>query len=249
MRSPRLVVPALVCTLGFLLAGCSQQPGAMLNRDARMDPSALAQRQASAQASSTEPTVGQLWGSFQASLAAARSMRITGVVQLSGKAATVDMSGMCDGSNGRSTVAIDNQSLEVTAVSGTYYLKANTAYWRAAGMKQDVIVAIGSRYLASKDPKLGEFTVAGFIGSLKSEQAITEGMGVIAEKTTLTGRPVYLFSVRTQDGRVTIWVTDKGYALLKMRYETSAGTDEITFSEWDMPVSYKAPPPAQIITL
>ena len=231
-----------------MVTGCAQQPRAILNRDAREDPSVLAQRRASA-GSSAEPTVGQLWSSFQVSLAAAKSMRITGVVQLSGKPATVDMSGMCDGSNGRSTVTMDNQSLEVTTVSGTYYVKANSAYWRARGLTPEVIIEIGTRYLASTDPSLGQFTVAGFIDSLKTERAITDGMGVIAERTNLNGRAAYLFSVSTAEGRLTLWVSDPAYALLKMRYETNTGTDEITFSEWDAPVSYKAPPPAQVIKL
>ena len=48
---------------------------------------------------------------------------------------------------------------------------------------------------------------------------------------------------------MTIWVTDTAYTLLKVRFEASDGTDQLTFPEWNSPISYQAPPPAQIIKL
>ena len=248
MLTPRLVVSMLGCALALSLAACSQQTTASLYR-VHDDPALRAHTQATAQATSKDPTVGQLWSSFQTSLAAAKSMRIAGTLHIDKKAATVDLSGTCDGSNGRYTITMDNQSLEVTSVSGTYYVKANAAFWKASGMTPAQINQIGSRYLATTDATMGQFNVSSIVGSLKTTQPITEGMGVIAEKSSLTGRPVYLFSVSTKDGRLTIWVTDTAYTLLKVRFEALAGTDELTFSEWNSPVSYKAPPPSQIIKI
>jgi len=245
MLTPRLVVSMLGCALALSLAACSQQTTASLYR-VHDDPALRAHTQATAQTTSKDPTVGQLWSSFQTSLAAAKSMRIAGTLHIDKKAATVDLSGTCDGSNGRSTITMDNQNLEVTTVSGTYYVKANGAYWRAHGMAPAQIIEIGSRYLATTDAAMGQFNVSSILGSLKTTEPITDGMGVIAEKSSLTGRPVYLFSVRTRDGRMTIWVTDTAYTLLRLRFESPDGTDELTFSEWNAPVSYQAPPPAQI---
>jgi len=246
MRTPRLVVSVLALALS--LAACSQQTTASMFR-VHDDPASRAHTQATAQTTSKDPTVGQLWGSFQTSLASAKSMRVAGTMHIDKKLATVDLSGTCDGSSGRSTITMDNQSLEVTTVSGTYYVKANAAFWKASGMTPAQINQIGSRYLATTDATMGQFNVSSIVGSLKTTQPITEGMGVIAEKSSLTGRPVYLFSVSTKDGRLTIWVTDTAYTLLKVRFEALAGTDELTFSEWNSPVSYKAPPPSQIIKI
>ena len=248
MLTPRLVVSMLGCALALSLAACSQQTTASLYR-VHDDPALRAHTQATAQTTSKDPTVGQLWSSFQTSLAAAKSMRIAGTLHIDKKAATVDLSGTCDGSNGRSTITMDNQNLEVTTVSGTYYVKANGAYWRAHGMAPAQIIEIGSRYLATTDATMGQFNVRSILGSLKTTEPITDGMGVIAEKSSLTGRPVYLFSVRTRDGRMTIWVTDTAYTLLKLRFESPDGTDELTFSEWNSSVSYQAPPPAQILKI
>jgi len=245
MLTPRLAVSMFGCALALSLAACSQQTTASLYR-VHDDPALRAHTQATAQTTSKDPTVGQLWSSFQTSLAAAKSMRIAGTLHIDKKAATVDLSGTCDGSNGRSTITMDNQNLEVTTVSGTYYVKANGAYWRAHGMAPAQIIEIGSRYLATTDAAMGQFNVSSILGSLKTTEPITDGMGVIAEKSSLTGRPVYLFSVRTRDGRMTIWVTDTAYTLLRLRFESPDGTDELTFSEWNAPVSYQAPPPAQI---
>jgi len=248
MLTPRLVVSMLGCALALSLAACSQQTTASLYR-VHDDPALRAHTQATAQTTSKDPTVGQLWSSFQTSLAAAKSMRIAGTLHIDKKAATVDLSGTCDGSNGRSAITMDNQNLEVTTVSGTYYVKANGAYWRAHGMAPAQIIEIGSRYLATTDATMGQFNVSSILGSLKTTEPITDGMGVIAEKSSLTGRPVYLFSVRTRDGRMTIWVTDTAYTLLRLRFESPDGTDELTFSEWNAPVSYQAPPPAQILKI
>ena len=248
MLTPRLVVSMLGCALALSLAACSQQTTASVYR-VHDDPALRAHTQATAQTTSKDPTVGQLWSSFQTSLAAAKSMRIAGTLHIDKKAATVDLSGTCDGSNGRSAITMDNQNLEVTTVSGTYYVKANGAYWRAHGMAPAQIIEIGSRYLATTDATMGQFNVSSILGSLKTTEPITDGMGVIAEKSSLTGRPVYLFSVRTRDGRMTIWVDDTAYTLLKLRFESPDGTDELTFSEWNSPVSYQAPPPAQILKI
>jgi outer membrane lipoprotein-sorting protein len=176
-------------------------------------------------------------------------MHITGRVVVDKKTATVDAFGTCDGSNGRTTMTVENRNVEITAVAGTYYVKANAAYWLAAGMPQATIVTIGTRYLATTDPSLGSSSVSSLVGSLKTSQAVTDGMGVIAERTTLTGRPVYLFSVTTKDGRMTIWVTDTAYTLLRVRLESPSGTEELTFSDWNSSVSYTAPPEAQVIRL
>ncbi len=248
MRTPRFVVSMLGCALALSLAACSQQTTASLYR-VHDDPALRAHTQATAQTTSKDPTVGQLWSSFQTSLASAKSMRIAGTMHIDKKLATVDLSGTCDGSSGRSTITMDNQSLEVTTVSGTYYVKANAAFWKASGMTPAQINQIGSRYLATTDATMGQFNVSSIVGSLKTTQPITDGMGVIAEKSSLTGRPVYLFSVSTKDGRMTIWVTDTAYTLLKVRFEALEGTDELTFSEWNSPVSFQAPPPAQIIKI
>lgn len=248
MRTPRVVITTICCVLALSLSGCGDQQTATLFR-AHDDAALRTHVQARSQAAPIDPTVEQLWASFQTSLAVAKTMRITGTLHVATTAATVDLSGTCDGSNGKSTITMDNQSLEIITVSSTYYVKANTAYWKASGMTSAQIIAIGSRYLATTDRTIGQFNVAAIVGSLKTKEAITDGMGVIAEKTTLTGQPVYLFSVSTKDGRMTIWVTDTTYTLLKVRFEAPSGTDELTFSDWDSPVKFAPPPPAQVIKL
>ena len=248
MRVPRLVVSMLGCALALSLSACGYQQTAVFYR-MHDDPVLRAHVQGTAKGAVSDPTIGQLWSSFQSSLGTAKTMRITGTLVVDKKSTTVDLSGTCDGSNGRATATMDNESVEVTAVSGTYYVKANAAYWRAVGMPQATIVAIGTRYVATKDASLGTSSVGAVVGSLKTSQAVTDGMGVIAEKTTLTGRPVYLFSVSTNEGRMTIWVTDTAYTLLRVRLESPGGTEELTFSEWNNPVSYTAPPEAQVIRI
>src|SRR5659263_3483 len=81
MRTPRLIVSMLGCALALSLAACSQQTTASLY-PVHDDPALRAHTQATAQTTSKDPTVGQLWSSFQTSLAAAKTMRIAGTCLL-----------------------------------------------------------------------------------------------------------------------------------------------------------------------
>lgn len=248
MRTPRLAAAMLGCVVALSLAACGQAQPASLYR-AHDDPALRAHVQTSTRGVPVEPTTGQLWSSFQSSLASARTMHVSGTIHVEKQEATVDLSGACDNSNDKSTITLGLQSFEVTTVAGTYYIKANTAYWKARGLTQDQIGAIGSRYLATTDASMGQFNVSAIVSSMKTTQAVSDGMGVIAEKTTLNGHPVYLFSVSTKSGRMTIWVTDTAYTLLKIRVESPDGTDELVFSDWNVPVAFTAPPAAQVIRL
>jgi len=248
MRTPRLVVSLLGCALALSLAGCGYQQTASLTR-AHDDPALRAHVQATTQVSIGDPTVGQLWNSFQASLASLKSVRVKGTVVDGAKLDIIDASGMRDGSCSRATLTQDNQTIEVTVMSGTAYVKANSAWWKSTGATNAQITAIGSRYVATTDPTITQLSVGALLDTFKTTETITDGMGVIAEKTTLTGRPVYLFSVSTKQGRMTIWVTDTAYTLMKVRLEAPGGTEELTFSEWNIPVSCTAPPPAEVIKI
>jgi hypothetical protein len=248
MRTPRLVVSLLGCALALSLTACGYQQTAALTRT-HDDPALRAHVQATAQVSIGDPTVGQLWSSFQASLASVKSVRIAGSVPFGTKTAVLDASGMRDNSSSRATVTVDNQALEITVVTGTAYVKANSAWWQASGASNATITAIGSRYVATTDPRMTGLSVGNILNSFKTNETITDGMGVIAEKTTLNGHPVYLFSVRATSGRMTIWVTDTAYTLMKVRLEAPSGTEELNFSEWNVPVSFTPPPPAQVIRI
>ena len=248
MRTPRLVVATVACALALSLAACGYQQTAAFYQ-VHDDPALRPHVHATAQVSTSDPTVGQLWNSFQTSLASVKSVRVVGNVPLGTKSADIDASGMRDNSNSKATITVDNQTLEVTVVSGTAYVKANSAWWKASGASNAVINEIGSSYVATTDPAMTGLSVGNILDSFKTNETITDGMGVIAEKTTLNGHPVYLFSVTTKEGRMTIWVTDTAYTLMKVRLEATDGTEELNFSEWNVPVSFTAPPPAEVVKI
>jgi hypothetical protein len=248
MRTPRLVVSTVACAMALSLAACGHQQTAAFYR-VHDDPALRVHVHATAQTTTSDPTVGQLWNSFQTSLASVKSVRITGSVPFETKTATIDVSGMRDNSCSRATITADNQTFEDTVINGTAYVKANSAWWRAAGASNATITAIGSRYVATTDPSMTGLSVGTMLNSFKTNETITDGMGVIAEKTTLNGHPVYLFSVTTKEGRMTIWVTDTAYTLMKVRFEATNGTEELTFSEWNVPVSFTPPPPAEVVKI
>jgi hypothetical protein len=234
MRTPRLVVSLLGCALALSLAACGYQQTAALYR-AHDDPALRAHVQGTSQATVADPTVGQLWDAFQTSLASVTSVRVAGTVLDGTKVATVDASGMRDRSCSKTTLTVDNQTIEISVVAGTAYVKANSAWWKSSGATTAQITAIGSRYVATTDPTMTQWGVGAILDSFKTTETITDGMRLIAQKTTLIGRPVYLFSVSTKEGRMTIWVTDTAYTLLKVRLEGTTGTEELNFSEWNVP--------------
>jgi hypothetical protein len=178
-------------------------------------------------------------------------VRIDGTIPSGARTGTVNLAGTCDGSNARTQTTTEGESFEVITISGTYYVKANTAFWLATGASNAQINAIGSRYLATTDPRMGVYTVVRMVDDLKASGLATGGTDLSVESTTQGGQAAYKLvrGARTSASSVTVWTTVKDAVPLRVKVEDPSGSLDITFSDWNAVSPFTAPPPAQVVKI
>ena len=244
----RLAVTAVALAL-VGLSGCGQESAATLTRV--HDFTAYGGKAPATAKASGGPVATDIWAKTLATFTTCKSVRIDGTVPAGTRTATVALAGTCDGTNARTQMTTEAESLEVITVSGTYYVKANTAFWRASGASTATINAIGSRYLATTDAAMGTYTVARMVSDLTSAGLATGSTDVSVESTTLSGQAVYKLvrGARTSASSVTVWATVKDAVPLRVKIEDPSGGLDITFSDWNAVAPFTAPPPAQVVKI
>lgn len=250
MRFRRLAVTAVALAL-VGLTSCGQESAATLTRV--HDFTAYGGKApASAKPSDGSPVAADIWAKLLMAFTTCTSVRVDGTAPADGtKTATMNLAGTCDGSNGRLQMTVEAQSLEVITVSGTYYVKANTAFWRASGASNATINAIGSRYLATTDPKMGGYTVASIFAQLKTAGLAGGSTDLTVESTTQGGQAAYKLvrGARTSASSVTVWVTVRDAIPLRVTIDDPSGAMDLTFSDWGAVAPFTAPPPAQTVKI
>ncbi len=231
------------------LSGCGQESAASLTQV--HDFTAYGGRApASGKATSTGPVAADVWAKALATFTTCKSVRIDGTVPgADKKSATVNLAGTCDGSNARAQTTLDASSFEVITVAGTFYVKANTAFWRASGLTTAQINTIGSRYLATTDAQMGVYTVARMVADLKASGLDVGGTDLTVESTTMGGQAAYKLvrGARSSASAVTMWTTVKDMVPLRVTIDAPTGALDIVFSDWGAVAPFTAPPPAQTV--
>lgn len=248
MRFRRLAVTAVA--LGLVgLTGCGQESAATLTRV--HDFTAYGGKAPATAKPSSGPVAAGIWAKTLATFTTCKSVRIDGTVPADKRTATVTLAGTCDGTNARTQMTTEAESLEVITVSGTYYVKANTAFWRASGASNATINAIGSRYLATTDAEMGMYTVARMVADLTSAGLTAESIDVSVELTTQGGQAAYKLvrGARTSASSVTVWTTLQDAVPLRVKVDDPSGALDITFSDWNTVAPFTAPPPAQVVKI
>lgn len=248
MRFPRLAVTAVA--LAFVgLTGCGQESAATLTRV--HDFTAYGGKAPASAKPSNGPVAAEIWAKTLAAFATCKSVRIDGTVPSGTRTGTVNLAGTCDGSNARAQTTTEAESFEVISISGTYYVKANTAFWLATGASSAQINAIGSRYLATTDARMGEYTVAKLVADLKSSGLAEGSTDLSVESTTQGGQAAYKLvrGARTSATSVTVWTTVKDAVPLRVKIDGPSGSLDVTFSDWNAVAPFTAPPPAQVVKI
>jgi outer membrane lipoprotein-sorting protein len=248
MRFPRLAVTAVALAL-VGLTGCGQQSAATLTRV--HDFTAYGGKAPASAKPSNGVDAADIWAKTLATFTSCKSVRIDGTVPSGTRTGTVNLAGACDGSNARAQTTTEGESFEVITISGTYYVKANTAFWLATGASNAQINAIGSRYLATTDPRMGDYTVAKLVDGLKASGLVAASTDLSVESTTQGGQAAYKLvrGARTSASSVTVWTTVKDAVPLRVKVEDPSGSLDITFSDWNAVSPFTAPPPAQVVKI
>ncbi len=247
MRVRLSALSALAIVLMLALGGCGQATTAMLHQV--HDFSAYGgQAPGTPKATSTGPDAQALWDKHLTAYDSCKSTHMVGTVTANNEVSQINVAGTCDGSNGKLQLTTGLQVLEIIVVAGTFYAKANAAFWKASGQPQATIEAIGSRYMSTADPKLAALTTKGILGALKSDIAAS-GKDVTVEETTMGGQAAYklVHGARTSATPVSVWVTVKATTILRISFEGGGSGADLTFSEWDAVAPFVAPPASQVI--
>lgn len=247
MRVRPSALSALVIALMLALGGCGQAATATLHQV--HDFTAYGgQAPSKPQATSTGPDAQALWDKHVAAYTGCKSTHMVGTITSNKEVSQINVAGACDGSNGKLQMTMGLQVVEVISVGGTYYIKANTAFWKASGASQAAIDTIGSRYLSTTDARFAQMTTKGMLDALRTD--VTTGpQDVTVEETTLGGQAAYKLvrGARTSPTSMSVWVTIKTATLLRVSYEGAASGADLTFSEWDAVTPFVAPPASQVI--
>mgnify|MGYP001179299017 FL=1 len=248
MRTRLFAVTAAVLALGAL-SGCGPESAATLTQV--HDFTVYGGKAPASAKPSSGPVASDIWARTLTTFAGCKSVRIDGSVPSGTRTGTVNIAGTCDGSNARAQTTTESESFEVISVAGTYYVKANAAFWRATGATNAEINAIGSRYMATTDVQMGRFTVARMVEDLKAAGLDTAGTDVTVETTTEAGQAAYklVSGARTSASSVTLWTTVKDAIPLRVRVERPSGAIDVTFSDWNAVAPFTAPPPAQVVKI
>lgn len=163
----------------------------------------------------------------------------------SGTAMKIDLKGTLDGSNQEFTFAEGNRgNATVRTVAKVYYVKGDSAFWKANGAGAGAAL-LTDRWLKSSDDPAGDF--AGMsIGALLDEAIGPQNMPdselkkTTTRRTTYDGQPAYVVTETSTGDNITIAVSTKYVLQLK----SGTGTDSsgsLTITGWDQQPTLTAP--------
>ncbi len=195
---------------------------------------------ADAAAPPAELTFGQVAPKVVAALAAARTLSYTGTESADGRTFQVTYAGRVDGSNFTINVVLDGQAASLRRVSGTTYVRASSAFWRAV-RPESPVTGLADKW--ARLPASGSAIVPHQWLTALGESLETRRDAVPVTRTTHAGRPVLSLSTRRGGGALLVDAT----TFLPVRL--SEGPDTVAFSDWNSVPAVVAPPAKDIVSM
>jgi hypothetical protein len=195
---------------------------------------------------SQAPSAAVLHQLMRKSGASATSVHVKGDYADTGQKLRLDVAGR----SMRLLVDFGAGPIEILQVSGSFYLKADAAFWtRLEGSAATARLAAG-KYVnvpAGSAAGMGDFTVRALLTRVFAEDVFTaDTLNGTVQKSRLDGVPAYLMTTRI-DGDGKIYVSADGRARL-MRTE-SAKNGTLDFTDWDSVPPASPPQAGQLVTV
>ena len=237
MRLARVLVPIAVA--GTLLAGCGGQADS-----GSPAPSASATSTASADNGVAALTPDEILTKATAALEKAGSFQMKGEMEETGDTISVDLKVQGDDLSG--TIGMAGSSIQLLAVGGEGYFKADSNFWKQNGGPDGEGIAqmIGDRWVKVKpdDENFGElFSIADPKTLLKADGTVTKG----EPKTTDAGPAIALVDSSDQS-TLYIATTGEPYPLL---IEGPDKKGQAVFSGFGSSFEMKAPAASEVIDI
>ncbi len=164
------------------------------------------------------------------------------------------LSGNKDGSNTKANITTKDGTLELLSIDGANYMKADkkflakTAGKEAAGM---LATMVGDKWISVKDAsQFGNFNLGSLLDSLGTDSMVSVEAPKVTAKSLedLNGVKTFKYVGDETD----FWIAAEGEPyLLKIEAtgSASAGTGNMTFSDWNAVAPHKAPATAEVISV
>jgi hypothetical protein len=195
------------------------------------------------------PTAKVLYDQMRKSVAAAKSVRMKGVINESGKKLTIDLAGDSDGKNTRAKVNDGNGALELLSVGGNIYIKADSAYWTKNGSSAIAKVAAGKYVkVPAASGMMDDLKVTTLLAGLFKELPLSVVTQKV-EQTDVNGVPAYMLADKLSSQEGQIYVSADGKAQLLRIVSAKKNTGTLDFTDWDAVPPMSAPPASQLVKI
>jgi hypothetical protein len=191
-------------------------------------------------------TAAQILAKAQTAAKAATSVHVKGTVTDGDERLRVDT--RLTAAAGSGSITMEGDVISVIVIGRTAYLRMSDRFWRKQASKAEadaILALIGGRWiktaLTSKD--LGDLAVLaskpGFFDGLFEES------GAVRKTAPRTVDGVPCIGLR--DGEGTLWVDASTARPVRLEMPGKAGTDALSFTEYNQIAAPKAPPAAKVI--
>ncbi len=176
-------------------------------------------------------------------LRAATGVEISGTVRNNGQAIRLDLT--LDGNNdSQGTLTINNNDVQLIKVSQTVFIKGDMDFLKQyAGNDTAALNALNGKWLkAATTTDFDLFTLDGFAGLLKGGTG-TATVDTNVTQSTLNGRQIVVVS---QTDGSTLDIANTGPAVPLVLNAKGSDGGQLTFSNYNKPVSITAPPASDV---
>jgi hypothetical protein len=173
----------------------------------------------------------------------ARSVTISGTIPEASSSTTLDLTDNAAG-NGQGWITVNGQKIRIVQIGNINYFEAGLPFWSKYGGGSSVAQLFAGKWVKSSGANSPAASFSEFTNARKFIAALanTKGTFVKAGTATIHGQKAYAIKAQGAGGGGVLYVnaTGKPYPL-EITSPSSAGKGEITFSNWNKPVTIKAP--------
>ncbi|HEX7537777.1 MAG TPA: DUF2092 domain-containing protein [Dermatophilaceae bacterium] len=195
------------------------------------------------------PTAKVLYDQMRKNVAAAKSVRMKGGINDSGKKITIDLAGTSDGKNTRVKINDGTAGLELLSVGGRMYIKADSAYW-TKNASSAIAKRAGGKYVKvpATSGVMDDFKVTTLLEGLFKDLPLSGAMQKV-EQTDVDGVPAYMLAdkLSSQDGQIYVSADGKAQLMRIVSAKKNPGTLDLT--DWNAVPPISAPPASQQVTV
>ena len=192
------------------------------------------------------PSAAEVYQQMRTSAAAAKSVHIKGSFIDNGKKLQLDIAGDRAGTNSKVIANDGTDTVEVLTVNGSYYFKADAAFWNKNGGAAVAKLTAGKyvKVPAAAATGMGNLKVGSLLDQIFATNiSAVQNLTTNVDKTEVAGVPAYLLTDKIGSNGGKIYTTADGRARL-LRLEGPKGS--MNFTQWDA-VSPMSPPTADQI--